>query len=74
MGNTIRFTGLSSGLDTESIVKAIMTPYQTKIDKINKNQTLAEWRKDAYKEMSTKIQNFRNNALSKIKYASALNI
>lgn len=73
MGNTIRFTGLSSGLDTESIVKAIMTPYQTKIDKINKNQTLAEWRKDAYKEMSTKIQNFRNNALSKIKYASTLN-
>ena len=73
MGNTIRFTGLSSGLDTESVVKAIMTPYQTKIDTIKQNTTLAEWRKDAYKEMSLKIKNFRDNAVSKLKYASTLN-
>ncbi len=73
MANTIRFTGLASGLDTESVVKAIMTPYQSKIDTINKNKVLAEWRKDAYKEMSTKIQNFRTNAINKLKYTSALN-
>lgn len=73
MGNTIRFTGLSSGLDTESVVKAIMTPYQNKVDKLKQNKVLAEWRKDAYKEMSTKIQNFRNNAVSKIKYVGDLN-
>lgn len=73
MGNTIRFTGLSSGLDTESVVKAIMTPYQNKIDTLNKNKVLAEWRKDVYKEMSNKIQNFRNNAVSKVKYIGELN-
>ena len=73
MGNPIRFTGLASGLDTESIVKAIMTPYQSKIDTLNKNKILSEWRKDAYKEMSNKLQDFKNNALDKIKYASTLN-
>ncbi len=73
MGNTIRFTGLSSGLDTESVVKAIMTPYQAKIDKLNQSQTLAEWRKEAYKEMSKKIQDFRDKGISKIKYAATLN-
>ncbi|WP_410496033.1 flagellar filament capping protein FliD [Cellulosilyticum sp. ST5] len=73
MGNTIRFTGLSSGLDTESVVKAIMTPYQNKVDTLKKNKVLAEWRKDVYKEMSTKIQNFRNNAVSKLKYVGDLN-
>lgn len=73
MANTIRFTGLSSGLDTESVVKAIMTPYQNKIDTQKKNKVLAEWRKDVYKEMSTKIQNFRNNAVSKLKYVADLN-
>lgn len=73
MGNTIRFTGLASGMDTESVVKAILTPYQNKIDKLNKNTTLAEWRKDAYKEMSKKIQDFRNNALSKVRFESTLN-
>lgn len=73
MGNTIRFTGLSSGLDTESIVKAILTPYQSKVDTIKKNSTLAEWKKDAYKEMSSKIQNFRTKGLANLKYASTLN-
>ena len=67
MGNTIRFTGLASGMDTESVVKAILTPYQNKIDKLNKNTTLAEWRKQAYKEMSNKIQNFRTGALNKVR-------
>lgn len=32
----IRFTGLASGMDTESIVKAMMTSYQAKVDKQNK--------------------------------------
>lgn len=73
MGNTIRFTGLASGMDTESVVKAILTPYQNKIDKLNKNTTLAEWRKQAYKEMSNKIQNFRTGALNKVRYESTLN-
>lgn len=73
MGNSIKFTGLASGLDTESIVKAILTPYQRKIDTINKNKVLAEWRKDAYKEMSAKIQKFRSDGLEKIRYASTLN-
>ncbi len=73
MGNPIRFTGLSSGLDTESIVKAIMTPYQRKIDVLNKTKIIAEWKKEAYKEMSNKIQDFRNNAVAKIKTASDLN-
>ncbi len=73
MGNPIRFTGLASGLDTESIVKAIMTPYQSKIDTLNKSKILAEWKKDAYKEMSAKLQDFRTNALGKIKSAAKLN-
>lgn len=72
MGSAIRFTGLSSGIDTSSVVTAMMTQYQNKIDTLNKKQVLAEWRKDAYKEMSTKIQNFRSNAVSKLKYASSL--
>ncbi len=73
MGNTIRFTGLASGLDTESIVKAIMTPYQNKIDTLNKNKILAEWKKDAYKELSNKIHDFNTKALDKIKYQGTLN-
>ncbi|WP_054739616.1 flagellar filament capping protein FliD [Cellulosilyticum ruminicola] len=67
MGSAIRFSGLVSGMDTESIVKAMLTNQQSKIDKINKNTTMAEWKKDAYKEMSLKINKFKSESLSKLK-------
>lgn len=66
MGNTIRFTGLSSGLDTQSVVEALLTPYQSKINKVKANTTMTEWRKDAYKEMSLKLSNFRQKSVSKL--------
>ena len=66
MGNPIRFTGLSSGLDTQSVVEALLTPYQSKINKVKANTTMAEWRKDAYKEMSLKLSNFRQKSASKL--------
>lgn len=71
MSNTIRFSGLASGMDTESIVKAILAPYQAKIDNLNKKSTLAEWKKDAMKEMSLKLLNFKDKTLSKIKSADS---
>ena len=73
MASTIRFTGLSSGLDTESIVQSLLTPYQSKIDKVKANSTMAEWRKDAYKEFSLKISNFRTKTVSKMTNLSQLN-
>lgn len=73
MGTGIKFTGLSSGIDTQAIVEALLQPQQSKIDKIKANQTTGQWKKDAYKEMSLKIQNFRNGALSKLKYSSNIN-
>ena len=38
--STIRFTGLSSGMDTEAIVKAMLTTQQNKIDKQTRKQQL----------------------------------
>lgn len=73
MASTIRFTGLSSGLDTESIVQSLLTPYQSKVDKVKANNTMAEWRKDAYKELSLKISNFRTKTMSKLTNLNQLN-
>ena len=38
--NNIRFGGIASGLDTESIVKQLMRIEQTKLDRINQQKTL----------------------------------
>ena len=45
--NNISFSGLNSGLDTESIVSAMMTSYQTKIDNQNKKLTKLQWQQEA---------------------------
>ncbi len=36
---TIRVTGLNSGLDTDSIIKELVSAYRTKGDKLKKQQT-----------------------------------
>jgi flagellar hook-associated protein 2 len=56
--SAIRFTGLASGMDTESLVKAMVAPYQAKVDAKLQQQTLLEWKKDAYKEMNAKVYSF----------------
>jgi flagellar hook-associated protein 2 len=62
--NNSRVTGMASGLDTESIVKGLMTSYQTQLDKQNKTTTKLEWKADAYREINTLIKNFRSKSLS----------
>jgi flagellar hook-associated protein 2 len=71
--NSIRFTGLASGLDTDSMVKALMTPQQNKIDKQTGQKTLLDWKKDAWKEMNTKINTFYTKYVDKMRYAGTFN-
>ena len=51
----IRITGLNSGLDTESIISALVSSYNYKTDKYKKAQTKLSWKQDAWKTLNTKI-------------------
>ena len=62
--------GLNSGMDTESIVNAILQPYQDKIDVQKKKQTKLEWKQEAWKDLNTKISSFFNNYVSKLKMST----
>jgi len=63
----LRLNGLSSGLDTESIVKSLLQIDQLKVDKEFKLKTKLEWTGDAYRAVNLEIKNFRE------KYMSVLN-
>lgn len=63
----IRITGLNSGLDTDSIVKELVSAYSIKKDKYVKAQTKLEWKQDAWKEMNSKIYGFYSKTLSNIR-------
>ena len=51
----IRISGLTSGLDTESIVGALVSAYSFKKEKYVKAQTKLSWKQDAWKELNTKV-------------------
>lgn len=67
----VRMTGLSSGLDTEAIVGQLSEAYKTKVDNIKKEQTKAEWKKEAWASLNTKIMDFYKGALSTFKSVSS---
>ena len=66
----VRMTGLTSGLDTESLVQQLSQAYQTKIDNVTKQKTKVEWKKEAWKSLNTKIMDFYKGALSTFKSVS----
>ncbi|MBR5565672.1 MAG: flagellar filament capping protein FliD [Roseburia sp.] len=57
----IRISGLNSGLDTESIISALVSSYNYKTQKYEKAQTKLSWKQDAWKELNTKIYSLYNN-------------
>lgn len=71
--STIRFTGLASGLDTESIVNSMIAPAKLKVEASQKDKQLLEWKKDEYKTVSTKVYNFFNTTLSNMRLQSNFN-
>ena len=66
----IRMTGLNSGLDTESIIAALMSAQRTKQTKVENKKTKLEWKKEQWASLNTKIYNFYTNSLSKMKMRS----
>lgn len=69
----VRMTGLASGLDTESLVGQLSEAYQKKVDNVKKQQTKAEWKKEAWASLNTKLMNFYKGALSTFKSTSTYN-
>ena len=66
----IRMTGLTSGLDTESIANQLMSAQRTKQTKVENKKQKLEWKQEIWKGLNTKIYGFYKDSLSKMKYSS----
>lgn len=66
----IRITGVNSGLDTDSIIKSLTTSYQSKIDKIKKQQSNIQYKMDGWSNLNNKIYSFYGITLSNNRYQS----
>ena len=69
----VRMTGLASGLDTESMVKELVNASSTKVNQAKKDKQKAEWKKEAWQDLNTKLYNFYKNDLYSFKMAGTYN-
>ncbi len=67
----VKVSGLASGLDTDSIVKELVSAYATKKDKYVKQQTKMEWTMDAWSTTNSKVYSFYSLSLSQMRYSSS---
>ena len=69
----IRLSGINSGLDTDAIVKELVSAYSLKTEKYEKQQTKLGWKQDAWKSLNTKIYGMYTN-VSNLRFDSAYNL
>lgn len=60
LNSTIRFSGLSSGLDTDLIIEQLMSAERSKVDKVKQQKQVLEWKRDDYREIVNKIRVYKD--------------
>lgn len=65
------FSGLASGVDTESMVEQLLSGTQTKIDKQNALKQQLEWKQEIYRDLISQINSFQTKFFS---YSSDSNL
>ncbi|GGA43633.1 flagellar filament capping protein FliD [Paenibacillus physcomitrellae] len=61
MSTNLRIGGLASGMDTDTIVKQLMTAARAPLDKLNQQKQVLEWTREDYRTINSKLVDFRNN-------------
>ena len=67
----MRMSGLMSGMDTESIIKELVSAKQTKVDDAKKAQTKLQWKQDAWKDLNTKLKNLQSKYIANMRFTSS---
>ncbi|MCL2049783.1 MAG: flagellar filament capping protein FliD [Defluviitaleaceae bacterium] len=73
MNTPIRFAGLSSGMDTQSMVQQLMRAESMKMDRLTKRRTLVQWRQEQMHNVITRLNDFRKDNTDYIRANSITN-
>jgi len=68
----IRISGLASGMDTEKIVKDLMRAQREPVNRLHRQKSLDEWKRDAYRDINTLLAELQTTVNS-IRYESSFN-
>ena len=67
------FSGLASGIDTDSMVEAMLANTQNKIDKQNALKQQIEWKQEIYRDIINKINTFQSTYFGTSSSSSLMN-
>lgn len=70
----IRLSGMVSGMDTESLVTALVSGYKVQKDNLVKAQTKLSWKQEKWKTMNTSIYSFYSGKLSAGRLSNAYSL
>jgi len=57
----LRMGGFATGLDTESLVKAMASTSKSRLNRQQQKYDTLSWKQEAYRSLMTKMTNFQNN-------------
>ncbi len=69
-----KISGLVSGMDIESIMEKLMKAESSQMEKLQQQKQKYEWRRDAYREVNTKLETFRSDAFDNYSLSKNWNI
>lgn len=67
----IRMSGLMSGMDTEGIVKELMSAQSLKKTKVVQAKTKLEWKQTKWSDLNSKLTSLYNNFVTKMQMSTA---
>ncbi len=73
MAAPTRVSGMVSGMDTESVVKAYVQSYIDKKDKIKQSQTKLTYKQDAWKALNSKVYSLYNK-VGTLRFSNSYNL
>ena len=59
INSNLRITGLATGLDTDQLVRDLMTAEKVPLTRLEQKKQLAEWRQEAYREFTNVLRGFK---------------
>jgi flagellar hook-associated protein 2 len=70
MSDTMRMTGLYSGMDTESIIQSLVSAKSTKVDNLKNDQKKLEWKQNIWQDLNSQIYSLYSKTLSNLRLSS----
>ena len=68
-----KISGLVSGMDIESMMEKLMKAESAQMEKLQQQKQRYEWKRDAYRDVNTKLNTFQQNLFDKYSLKSSWN-